>query len=443
MAKTENNKETKKHVLIALSGMSPAVVTETVWAMARSQETSVVPDEVVVLTTKTGARKLREILQFDEELDEPSENGPWGELKKTLAEAGHNVKGKLIITGDTIKEFKGADRKSLDDLVTRMDNLQAANLMMQVIRDYTDDDDCMVHAQLAGGRKTMSALFFSCMCLLGRPCDHIYHVLVDAGYDNPKLDPPFLFPQKGVVHKGMKDGKPITLKSMDCRPNLFDVPFVPMGEWAEQKCKMNKRRRLSYENVIEAVSESFGAELFPKVVVDCVGKGVILLNGKELVHSSTNFLVLLLLLQGVGSEGVKNRIFNFKDDMAKKENRWEQMQEKVENSSCLWVNDVIWEVKRSPSRNGTESEEARIRQVFYYDDPQQNTDAFTKSKNAVKGALSKVQAPKLIRLFEQKADGALRGNFDYAAVEWRNVDRVPKFVREYIFPRDVPFPVEF
>ena len=308
--------DSKKHVLVALSGMSPAVVTETVWALAFSQKTPVVPDEVVVLTTKTGGRKLRDMLLFDEEKDEPSAQGPWGELKKQIAKSGLDVSGKLVLTGDLIKEFKGCDKKSLDDLVTREQNLQAANLMMQVIRDYTDDDDYVVHAQLAGGRKTMSALLFSCMCLLGRPGDHVYHVLVGPGYDNPRLQPPFIFPQKGVVHKGLGlDKKPIALKSTECKLNLFDLPYVPMGEWAAQKCSMNRRRRLSYESLINAVTESVGSELYPDVIVDCAGKGTILLNGRELKHTSTNFLVLLLLLQGCGSRRVKEVLFDFKEEI--------------------------------------------------------------------------------------------------------------------------------
>ena len=45
-------------ILIAGMGTSPAVLTETVWALAH-QEHPVVPDEIVVITTKSGKEALR------------------------------------------------------------------------------------------------------------------------------------------------------------------------------------------------------------------------------------------------------------------------------------------------------------------------------------------------------------------------------------------------
>ena len=44
-------------ILIAGMGTSPAVLTETVWALAH-QEKPVVPDEVMVITTKSGKDAL-------------------------------------------------------------------------------------------------------------------------------------------------------------------------------------------------------------------------------------------------------------------------------------------------------------------------------------------------------------------------------------------------
>jgi CRISPR-associated protein (TIGR02584 family) len=51
-------KSAKRTILVAGMGTSPAVLTETVWALAR-QEHSVVPDEVVMITTKSGKDALR------------------------------------------------------------------------------------------------------------------------------------------------------------------------------------------------------------------------------------------------------------------------------------------------------------------------------------------------------------------------------------------------
>ena len=51
-------KSANRTILIAGMGTSPAVLTETVWALAH-QAQPVVPDEIVVITTKSGKDALR------------------------------------------------------------------------------------------------------------------------------------------------------------------------------------------------------------------------------------------------------------------------------------------------------------------------------------------------------------------------------------------------
>ena len=58
MATVEVRVPRDRTILIAGMGTSPAVLTETVWALAH-QEKPVVPDEVVVITTKSGKEALR------------------------------------------------------------------------------------------------------------------------------------------------------------------------------------------------------------------------------------------------------------------------------------------------------------------------------------------------------------------------------------------------
>lgn len=50
-------KSANRTILIAGMGTSPAVLTETVWALAH-QEQPVVPDEIVVITTKSGKESI-------------------------------------------------------------------------------------------------------------------------------------------------------------------------------------------------------------------------------------------------------------------------------------------------------------------------------------------------------------------------------------------------
>jgi CRISPR-associated protein (TIGR02584 family) len=48
-------------ILLAVTGMSPAVLTETVWALAH-ETPAVIPNEIIVLTTSVGEKAIQEQL---------------------------------------------------------------------------------------------------------------------------------------------------------------------------------------------------------------------------------------------------------------------------------------------------------------------------------------------------------------------------------------------
>lgn len=50
-------KKANKKVLLSILGMSPQILTETVYALSQ-QKKPFIPDEIYVLTTKLGAKKL-------------------------------------------------------------------------------------------------------------------------------------------------------------------------------------------------------------------------------------------------------------------------------------------------------------------------------------------------------------------------------------------------
>ena len=69
-------KSANRTILVAGMGTSPAVLTETVWALAH-QEQSVVPDEIVVITTKSGKDALRTAIMS-------GASSVWERLKGTI-----------------------------------------------------------------------------------------------------------------------------------------------------------------------------------------------------------------------------------------------------------------------------------------------------------------------------------------------------------------------
>ena len=175
-------------ILIAGMGTSPAVLTETVWALAH-QKKPAVPDEIVVLTTKSGKDALREAVMSGA----PS---VWERLKAALRTEKIAIAGKLVFGDTSIRVIPDENGNEAGDLRTGADNLHAADFMLGEIRKYTEDTETTILSSIAGGRKTMSALLFSCMTLLGREQDKVYHVLLPPEFEQG-VEPPFFFPEPG------------------------------------------------------------------------------------------------------------------------------------------------------------------------------------------------------------------------------------------------------
>ena len=109
-------------VLVVGMGASPAVLAETVWALAHSKE-PVVPDKIEVITTKSGKAKLTEAV-----LDgSPS---VMDRLKAALRKEKIDVEGKLVFGTASIKVIPDAKGEELEDLRTGDDNLKAADFML-------------------------------------------------------------------------------------------------------------------------------------------------------------------------------------------------------------------------------------------------------------------------------------------------------------------------
>lgn len=275
--------EARRLVLLALLGKSPAVLTETVWALAH-EAPPWVPDEVVILTTRPGAELARRTLL---------ESGQWETLRETLRASGVAVSGRLRFGADaSIRVFPRPNGSGdLEDLLTAEDNLAAADQMMRVLRSYTEDPEVDLVVSIAGGRKTMSALMTACMCLLGRPQDRICHVLVNPPYDRPDLQPLFLYPRPGVVHRLPGDSVPYPSEA--ARIELADVPFVRVRSWYEDRFRTPPP---SYTSLVRRVQENLEASVYrPRLRVD-LRKGECAVDGRPVRLSTSEFAFLAAVL---------------------------------------------------------------------------------------------------------------------------------------------------
>lgn len=186
-------------VLVAVTGMSPAILTETAWALSRERP-AIMPSKVVAFGTTRSRDHLRRDL-----LD----SGIWENLRATL-KAGSDE----LIFGDAGEHIRVFSRrgKELDDIRTPEDNSAAADFILEHLRQFAENPEIRIVASIAGGRKTMGALLYAAMTLIGRETDRLTHVLADEALEQ-RRDPRFFFPHTAAEAKGV---------------TLADVPFVPL-----------------------------------------------------------------------------------------------------------------------------------------------------------------------------------------------------------------------
>ena len=158
----------RRRILIVTGGMSPAIVTETVWALAAAREPAFWPDRVFVVVTAGALERCRTSLL-----------GAAGKLALLSME----LKRPSLASATEIVPTACTDIRSEEDAIAFGD------AVCEMVQRETRDEHAVVHLSLAGGRKTMSFHGGAAMTLFGRPQDELSHVLVHpASLERPDAD---------------------------------------------------------------------------------------------------------------------------------------------------------------------------------------------------------------------------------------------------------------
>jgi CRISPR-associated protein (TIGR02584 family) len=204
-----------RDLLIALCGLTPQVVTETLWALGQ-QQPAIVPREIWIVTTQSG-RAACEARLF----------GKNGQLTSYLREyastRGIHYGPRNVVT------LKGSDGQPLEDLRNQEDNLAVADQLAEVMRKLTALPNVRLHCSVAGGRKTMGVLLAAVMQVYGRPDDRLYHVLVSPEFESL---PEFFYIPKRQRLLALPDGKRLDTKK--ARIELAEIPYVRLRAYLPQ-----------------------------------------------------------------------------------------------------------------------------------------------------------------------------------------------------------------
>ncbi|HRD50421.1 MAG TPA: CRISPR-associated ring nuclease Csm6, partial [Candidatus Contendobacter sp.] len=205
-------------ILLCVAGLSPQIVTETLYALAVTGEPRFVPTEIHLLTTAEGAQRARLTLLSEEP----------GWFHRLRQEYGLP---DIRFTLDTIHILRAADGRPLNDIREPADNEAIADAITAKVRELTADPDGAVHASIAGGRKTMGFYLGYALSLFGRPQDRLSHVLVSSAFES---NPNFFYPApvERVIFGNGPDQPP--LDAGDAEVMLADIPFVRLRDGLQE-----------------------------------------------------------------------------------------------------------------------------------------------------------------------------------------------------------------
>ena len=202
--------EYPRRILIATIGLNPQILTETLYALAVQADQPFIPNEIYVITTCEGRRRLEVTLLSGE-----------GGILCELATEYNLPELKSALIPERIYVVRDGNEASLKDISTQADNVAAADLITSVLRRLSVDDEAALHVSLAGGRKTMGFLLGYALSLFGRLQDRLSHVLVSPDFET---HPDFYYPTKEPRVLSTRSGKPIS--TQDAELTLADIPFV-------------------------------------------------------------------------------------------------------------------------------------------------------------------------------------------------------------------------
>lgn len=239
-----------RRILLAVTGLSPQVVTETLYALAVKAEHSLIPTEVQIITTAEGADRARLTLLSHEP-------GWFQRLRRDFALP------PIAFDETRIHLLPGANGRPLEDLRTPADHERAADFITARVRELTAEPTSSLHASIAGGRKSMGFYLGYALSLYGRDQDCLSHVLVSARYES---HPDFYYPTPypHIIHTPPPDSRP--LDTQQAEVTLAEIPFVSLRHGLPEDLLAG---HASFGESVVAVRRALGP---PRLVIDRAGQ---------------------------------------------------------------------------------------------------------------------------------------------------------------------------
>lgn len=249
MSLPTNSADFSRRILLAATGLSPQILTETLYALATGEKPGFVPTEIHLITTATGKDLARTALLHPD----------GGQFHALLAD--YPRIGRPAFDEGHIHVITGPDGAPLADIRTPEENAAAADAITALVAELSRDEAAALHVSIAGGRKTMGFYLGYAFSLYARAQDRLSHVLVSPPFES---HPEFFYPPAKPRRLTTRDNQHID--TADAVVTLAEIPVVSLRHGLPPALQQG---RASFSETVDALQESFAP---PRLVINLAAR---------------------------------------------------------------------------------------------------------------------------------------------------------------------------
>lgn len=212
-----------KNLLICVSGLTPQIVTETLFCLAYKEKKQI--DEVYVLTTKRG-RDV--ILGRDKHPATPKT--PLKDEIENLCKK-YKLKNPLFEENDYHIIVAKEESIELPDIRSDKDNILFPNKICEFLRIKSSDPNNVLFCSITGGRKSMSVHLANALSIFARENDRLVHVLTKEEHE----------------FKGFYPQSKNEIKDLE----LSDIPFVRLRPILSAEIKRPDLLKSNFDDIVK------------------------------------------------------------------------------------------------------------------------------------------------------------------------------------------------
>ncbi|HEU18278.1 MAG TPA: TIGR02584 family CRISPR-associated protein [Deltaproteobacteria bacterium] len=200
-----------KNILLAVIGLTPQVITETLFALHQQKK---LVDAIHIITTRKGKEAI------NAKLLAPND----GYYYRYCADYGIDP-GSIDFGFDHVHVIADENGIERDDIADEGDNENLLRKCLELTFKFTKDSHTAVFFSVAGGRKTMTSCLTLAAQLYGRQQDRMYHVLVSPEFESSRN---FYYPVRESISLELKDanGNRYFKETKYAVVNLIPIPFI-------------------------------------------------------------------------------------------------------------------------------------------------------------------------------------------------------------------------